>query len=276
MLPETSQDRLTALLSSLSERQRQVLSLHYGLQDGTPLSLRQAGKRLGITGERVRQIERDAVASLWRDREMVWWASQPLVDALAEAGGIARFEDIMEALRRRVPLHHQPSEGLVRFLHRLDQRVVRVRVGRGEVWALRDRPVGDVPAMEALCILVLRESRVGLSLECVTSMLLKRLPSPKPDRAFVAGVVRVCPGVVVTEDGWCFYGRPRLKLVRLMEVMREAGTPLHVRVIKERLNQRMSEPSTFHAVDVFLSREQDVFMRVAPGTFALREWGSSG
>ncbi|MDP3063829.1 MAG: hypothetical protein Q8O40_11570, partial [Chloroflexota bacterium] len=126
---------------------------------------------------------------------------------------------------------------------------------------------------EALCISALRESRAGLSLDCLTSMLLERLPSPKPERDFVAGVIRICPGVA-TEDGWCFYGRPRHKLVHLMKVLTEAGTPLHVRAIKDRLNQRLPEPSTSHAVHEFLSRERDVFVRVAPGTFALKEWGA--
>ena len=264
---------MTALLSALPERQHNVLLLRYGLQSGELLSLRQAGKRLGITGERVRLIERDAVVRLWRDRELVRWATQRLVDALTEAGGIACFEEVMETLRRRAPSDQQPSEGLARFLRRLDARVVRVRMGRGEVWALRDGPVGTVPGIEALCIEALRESRAGLSLDCLTSMLLERLPSPKPERAFVAGVIRICPGVV-TEDGWCFYGRPRHKLVQLMKVLTEAGTPLHVRAIKERLNQKMEEPSTSHAVHEFLSRETQVFVRVGPGTFGLREWGA--
>ena len=43
LLVEPSQDNLTALPSALSERQRRVLSLHYGLQDGTPLSFRRLG-----------------------------------------------------------------------------------------------------------------------------------------------------------------------------------------------------------------------------------------
>ncbi|MDP3063055.1 MAG: sigma factor-like helix-turn-helix DNA-binding protein [Chloroflexota bacterium] len=271
MLPSPSQDKLTALLSALPERQRNVLLLRYGLQSGEFLSLRQAGKRLGITGERVRLIERDAVVRLWRDRELTRRVTQPLVDALAEAGGIALFEELMEALRRRAPSDHQPSEGLARFLRRLDERVVRVRMGRGEVWALRDRPVGAVPGIEALCISALRESRAGLSLESLTSMLLERLPTPKPERAFVAGVIGICPGVA-TEDGWCFYGRPRHKLVQLMKVLTEAGTPLHVRAIKDRLNQKMEEPSTSHAVHEFLSRETQVFVRVGPGTFGLKAW----
>ncbi|MDP2949923.1 MAG: HTH domain-containing protein [Chloroflexota bacterium] len=90
----------------------------------------------------------------------------------------------------------------------------------------------------------------------------------------MAGVILMSPRVVVTEEGWCFYGRPRQKLVRLVEVLRESGTPLHVHTIKERLNQRLSEPSTSHAVNEFLSRETQVFVRVGPGTFALREWGN--
>ena len=100
LLAEPSQKSLTTLLSDLSERQRRVLSLRYGLQGGEPLSLRRAGKCLGITGERVRLMERDAIVRLWRDRELAWWATQPLVDALTEAGGIARLEEVMEALRR--------------------------------------------------------------------------------------------------------------------------------------------------------------------------------
>ncbi|MDP2947966.1 MAG: sigma factor-like helix-turn-helix DNA-binding protein, partial [Chloroflexota bacterium] len=119
LLPSPSTDKLTALLSALPERQRNVLLLRYGLQSGELLSLRQAGKRLGITGERVRLIERDAIVRLWRDGELTRWATQPLVDALTESGGIARFEELMEALRRRAPPDHQPSEGLARFLRRL-------------------------------------------------------------------------------------------------------------------------------------------------------------
>ncbi|MDP2951772.1 MAG: sigma factor-like helix-turn-helix DNA-binding protein [Chloroflexota bacterium] len=95
----------------MPERQRRVLSLRYGLQDGTSLSLRQAGKRLGTTGERVRLIERDAIVRLWRDRELTRWAIQPLLDALAEAGGIARAEQVIEGVRRSATFQLPPTEG---------------------------------------------------------------------------------------------------------------------------------------------------------------------
>ncbi len=55
---------LEALLSTLTERQREVLRLHFGMVDGTCYSLEQIGKRLEISKERVRQIEKQAMDKL--------------------------------------------------------------------------------------------------------------------------------------------------------------------------------------------------------------------
>ena len=55
---------LDYLLGTLNDRQQQVLRLHYGMEDGICYSLDQIGKQLGISKERARQIERQALEKL--------------------------------------------------------------------------------------------------------------------------------------------------------------------------------------------------------------------
>jgi RNA polymerase sigma factor (sigma-70 family) len=61
---------LGTALERLSEREREVLTLRYGLAGGEPLSLGRIGERLGLTRERVRQIEHEALERLALMREL--------------------------------------------------------------------------------------------------------------------------------------------------------------------------------------------------------------
>ena len=68
---------LEVLLAMLSERQQQVLRLHFGMTDGQSHSLEEIGSILGISKERVRQIERQAM-----DKLQKYGASMGLEDFL--------------------------------------------------------------------------------------------------------------------------------------------------------------------------------------------------
>jgi RNA polymerase primary sigma factor len=52
------------LLDELDKRESSVLRLHFGLKGSEPMTLAQIGKRLGLTRERVRQIETEALVKL--------------------------------------------------------------------------------------------------------------------------------------------------------------------------------------------------------------------
>ena len=50
-------DRITEVLRSLAQREREVIELRFGLKDGHPRTLDEVAKQYGITRERIRQIE---------------------------------------------------------------------------------------------------------------------------------------------------------------------------------------------------------------------------
>ena len=55
---------MDALLSQLSERQQELLRLRFGMEDGTCWRLEAIGERLGVSKERARQLERQAMDKL--------------------------------------------------------------------------------------------------------------------------------------------------------------------------------------------------------------------
>jgi RNA polymerase sigma factor (sigma-70 family) len=57
-------DEVTRLLSQLEERERDVIRAHYGLSEGRPATYEQVGSRMGLSKQRVRQIEQSALAKL--------------------------------------------------------------------------------------------------------------------------------------------------------------------------------------------------------------------
>ena len=56
--------KLSEVLNGLSERERKILELRYGLADGYPRTLEEVGRQYNVTRERIRQIEAKALRKL--------------------------------------------------------------------------------------------------------------------------------------------------------------------------------------------------------------------
>ncbi|MBN1811917.1 MAG: hypothetical protein JXA14_08790 [Anaerolineae bacterium] len=74
---QLTQDALRDLVNQLPERLRRVIVGRYGLGEQPPCMLKELGKELELTGERVRQLQQEALAWLrhpvhsWRLRQLV-------------------------------------------------------------------------------------------------------------------------------------------------------------------------------------------------------------
>ena len=69
-------EAVRAAVQTLGTRQRQVITLRYGLDHGRYRTLAEVGQHLGITRERVRQIEADALTALRQHPALQVWHTE--------------------------------------------------------------------------------------------------------------------------------------------------------------------------------------------------------
>jgi len=65
LVEDEEKEKALRLLDKIDPREAKVLRLHYGLNGGRPMSLKEIGRNLSLTRERIRQIRRDALTRLY-------------------------------------------------------------------------------------------------------------------------------------------------------------------------------------------------------------------
>ncbi|MGE5295816.1 MAG: RNA polymerase sigma factor RpoD/SigA [Solirubrobacterales bacterium] len=69
LVQDEEEAKALRMLSELDPREAEVIRLHYGIGEKRPLSLKEIGKKMSLTRERIRQIRRDALTSLYEYME---------------------------------------------------------------------------------------------------------------------------------------------------------------------------------------------------------------
>jgi RNA polymerase primary sigma factor len=65
LVADEEQTKVLGLLNEIEPREADVLRSHYGLDGRKPMTLKQIGKKVGLTRERIRQIQRSALTKLY-------------------------------------------------------------------------------------------------------------------------------------------------------------------------------------------------------------------
>jgi len=61
---ELLKGQITDVLETLTPREKKVLELRFGLNDGCPRTMDEVGKEFNVTGDRIRQIQAKALRKL--------------------------------------------------------------------------------------------------------------------------------------------------------------------------------------------------------------------
>jgi RNA polymerase primary sigma factor len=70
--------RMRQLLDMLEPREARILKLRYGIGNGEPMTLKAIGKKFGLTRERVRQMEQQALEKLYRTMSREFGEERPV------------------------------------------------------------------------------------------------------------------------------------------------------------------------------------------------------
>ncbi len=71
MMESDDMERVLGCLDALDDREASVVRMRFGLEPFDPMTLREVGERLGLTRERVRQLENQALRKLMHDADGV-------------------------------------------------------------------------------------------------------------------------------------------------------------------------------------------------------------
>ena len=268
------------LLGELSPRARSVIKQRYGLGQKECLTLEAIGKKEGITRERVRQIENDALTRLKKSPVLLELASVKdfMVEAIKRRGGIVSETTLLSA-PEFTPV--KDKNYLVLFFDLISDISKRKETDAFFVrWHTRDtRPESIEHAVAALAEELSKnkttfpEPEMHKKLTAYSKQNGAEVHSHDMLRSYLALSKEISKNV------WGEYGhvgspfiRPRGMRDGAYVVLTRAKEPLHFREI----SRRISEFSTRHVHVQTVHNElikDERFVLVGRGLYALHEWG---
>ncbi|MFH0905259.1 MAG: sigma factor-like helix-turn-helix DNA-binding protein [bacterium] len=272
-------------LSSLKEREREVIINRYGLTGGKKTTLEAIGQKLQVTRERVRQIEAMAV------KRMITAPGKDLVQLikiinshLTGIGGLADLEGLARYLKIENDSQRETELNALRLVMAVNGEVVELPHNRGLKigWAQKRFSLDLIePVLRDITTILRKKSGVmteGAIWDQLVATDVYAANQEKLTPSVMAGVMQVAEVVTQVEDGkWGLSEWPSVVPKRIRDkvflILQKKNAPMHFRDIAEAINREYpSKPVLSRTVHNELIGDQR-FVLVGRGIYALTTWG---
>lgn len=257
------------LNSPQKKHSREVIYWRYGIES-EPLTLEEVGQQLGVTRERVRQIEKRAIKHLARASQQEGWMNELmelLQKTFADASGVLTSEEMESAMAPNTPSGLRPL-GLCALFAEISDKFGHDSTT--DVWVWGKLHISEIHRQ----IKQLLKLMPYISETELLTQLQKACPGFEP--SFLQTCLKMHPDLEITEDGIVTFKKwSRHRKAVIISALRQIGHPAHYTEITEVANQMLPsdmqvEPHNIHAQ---LQRMSDTFVWVESGTYGLAEWG---
>lgn len=275
-------------LGNLTKREREIINGRFSLQ-GNELTLKEIGGQLGVTRERVRQIQKKALRKLenryvGKGRELLKPLFAYLRQVFIEHGGLISRSEIIVSFESNetIQLGEIDPVGVMLLLCEIDAQFYYFK--KQQVAALSKYSVDTITSVQACFAEILEKEYTPVSGEILLTAFKKTelyaanqdWQTDYPDDFFMA-CLRVHPKIEQLDSELYILTKwSKKRLGAMILALRKIGEPAHFSVITEKANELLppDQQLTVRNVHAWLGRYTDIFVWVRlRGTYGLKEWG---
>ncbi len=262
-------DELLSLLKK--DRERDILIRRHGIKNKPVQTLEQIGSELGITRERVRQIEKSALTHIANQAKTKAGLSKMLVDTIKQTGGVVQMYNLLDLLE----LDTSSSAELYFYIRLLPDISILDKSDLYDNIVIHEKLIkpATLHSVHQSIIDALTIAKKPLKLD----KLLLQIALPLDDN-LIRQLLQASHKIVQLDN---YYGlstwpqvNPKSIRDKIYFVLHRAGRPMHFSEIASQIQKLKTNPKkvTIQAVHNELIKDKR-FVLIGRGIYALDEWG---
>jgi hypothetical protein len=274
--PKQTSKKLTAVLP---ERSSDVITKRFGLGlDTKKMTLEAIGQKYGITRERVRQIEENALASIRKSDEFLEYKNtfEELHNVIVELGGLVSEEDLLTHLSNK-----EGERNHLHFMLVLGNEFKRYKENDKFVhrWTTDQKLSAQVEDSIEKLFKSLSKDQIVSESEMISAFLdyLKDISNNYKKDEVLKRWLNVSKRIGRNPlDEWGRADSPNINVKGIRDyaflVIRQHGSPIHFREVAEQINKMFKKKAHVATCHNELIKDPR-FVLVGRGLYALKDWG---